>query len=108
MLLNRASSFEGPTRLITQINLVGSVILLEIFPEGLTGLLPMLIFVDIILPRAITTVDYILVYADCIGAVHKVRHAIFANFDSPPPVTLCHTSRDPQKYVTRLGPPDFQ
>src|SRR6218665_2452382 len=24
-----------------------------------------------------------------------------------PPVTLCHTSRDPPKYVTHLGPPDF-
>src|SRR6218665_1199217 len=30
-----------------------------------------------------------------------------ANFDPPPPVTLCHTSRDPQKYVTHLGPPIF-
>ena len=27
----------------------------------------------------------------------------------PPPVTLCHTSRDPipQKYVTHLGPPSI-
>src|SRR6218665_2351178 len=25
----------------------------------------------------------------------------------PPPVTLCHTSRDPRKYVTHLGPPHF-
>src|SRR6218665_1689421 len=24
-----------------------------------------------------------------------------------PLVTLCHTSRDPQKYVTHLGPPPF-
>src|SRR6218665_965098 len=24
-----------------------------------------------------------------------------------PPVTLCHTSRDPPKYVTHLGPPRF-
>jgi len=31
-----------------------------------------------------------------LGAVHKVRH-----------VTPCHTSRDPQKYVTHLKPPDF-
>ena len=33
-----------------------------------------------------------------------------ANFDPPPPVTLCHTSREvgtPRKYVTHLGPPDF-
>src|SRR6218665_3028652 len=39
------------------------------------------------------------------GAVHKVRHAILANFDPPSPVTLCRTSRDPQKYVTHLGLP---
>jgi len=30
------------------------------------------------------------------------------NFDSPSPsVTLCHTSRDPLKYVAHLGPPNF-
>ena len=44
-----------------------------------------------------------------LGAVHKLsslRHAICANFDPRPSVTLCHTSRDPtQKYVTHLGPP---
>src|SRR6218665_1350942 len=28
-----------------------------------------------------------------IGAVHKVRHAIFGQFLPPPPVTLCHPSR---------------
>src|SRR6218665_2159104 len=37
---------------------------------------------------------------------HKVRHAILVNF-TPSPVTLCHTSRGPQKYVTHLGPPIF-
>src|SRR6218665_2646812 len=45
-----------------------------------------------------------------LGAVHKVRHAIFGQFLPPPPVTLCHTSRAPsqKKYVTHLGPPpDF-
>ena len=45
-----------------------------------------------------------------LGDVHKVRHAILANFDPlPPPVTLCHTSRDPppRKHVTHLGPPRF-
>ena len=42
-----------------------------------------------------------------LGAVHKVHHAIFANFHLPSPVTLCQTSRDPRKYVTHLGPPDF-
>src|SRR6218665_2786231 len=32
------------------------------------------------------------------GAVHKLRHAILANFDPPfPLVTLCHTSRNPPK-----------
>jgi len=42
------------------------------------------------------------------GAVHKVRHAIFGQFLPPPlPVTLCHTSRDPRKYVTYLGTPRF-
>src|SRR6218665_3649522 len=39
------------------------------------------------------------------GAVHKVCHAILANFDPLPPVTLCHTSRDHQKYVTHIGLP---
>jgi len=33
------------------------------------------------------------------GAVHKVRHAIFGQFLPPPPVTLCHTSRDPSPKV---------
>src|SRR6218665_219469 len=42
-----------------------------------------------------------------IGAVHKVCHAILANFNPPPPVTLSHASRDPQKYVTHLGTPNF-
>src|SRR6218665_689387 len=42
------------------------------------------------------------------GAVHKVRHAIFGQFLPPPPVTLCHTSRDPQKVRhTSRTPPDF-
>src|SRR6218665_1382652 len=41
------------------------------------------------------------------GAVHNVRGVIFGQFwPPPPPVTLCHTSRDtPRKYVTHLGPP---
>ena len=42
------------------------------------------------------------------GAVHNVRHAIFLPILTPPPVTLCHTSRDtPKKYVTHVGPPIF-
>ena len=42
------------------------------------------------------------------GAVHKVRHAIFGQFLPPPPVTLCHTSRDPPKVRhTSRTPPDF-
>ena len=32
-----------------------------------------------------------------IGAVRKVRHAISDQFLPPPPVTHCHTSRDPPK-----------
>src|SRR6218665_2585216 len=41
------------------------------------------------------------------GTVHKVRHVIFGQFLPPPlpPVTLCHTSRDPKKYVTHLRSP---
>src|SRR6218665_3515068 len=43
-----------------------------------------------------------------LGAVHKVQYVtlFLANFD-PSPVTLCHTSQDPPKYVTHLGPPRF-
>src|SRR6218665_1620125 len=37
--------------------------------------------------------------------MNRGRHAIFGQFWPPPPVTLRHTSRDPQKYVTHLGPP---
>jgi len=40
-------------------------------------------------------------------AIHKVCHAIFGQFWPPPPVTLCHTSRDPPKYATHLRPPNF-
>src|SRR6218665_605575 len=40
-----------------------------------------------------------------LGAVHKVRHANFCQFW--PPVTLCHTSREPPKYVTHFGPPSI-
>src|SRR6218665_2216346 len=41
-----------------------------------------------------------------LGAVHKVRHAILSNFDPLPPVTLCHTSRDPPKerHTSRTPP----
>ena len=43
-----------------------------------------------------------LAWTTCIGAVHKVRHAIFG-----PSVTLCHTSRDPPKvrHTSRNPPP---
>src|SRR6218665_1537868 len=41
------------------------------------------------------------------GVVHKVRHAILANFHPPPPVTLCHTSRDPQKVRHTSRTPQF-
>src|SRR6218665_836016 len=40
-----------------------------------------------------------------LGAVHKVRHAIFGQF-LPPPVTLRHTSRDsPKVRHTSRTPP---
>src|SRR6218665_3403843 len=45
-----------------------------------------------------------------IGAVHKVCHAIFGQFlPLLPPVTLCHTSRDPPKvcHTSRTPPPIF-
>src|SRR6218665_1646160 len=42
------------------------------------------------------------------GAVHKVRHAIFGQFlPSPPPVTLCHTSRDPLESTSHISDPRF-
>src|SRR6218665_136198 len=42
------------------------------------------------------------------GPSIKYVTLFLANFESPPPVILCHTSRDPpKKYVTHLGPPIF-
>src|SRR6218665_321208 len=42
------------------------------------------------------------------GPSIKYVTLFLANFYPPPPVTLCHTSRDPPaKYVTNLGPPRF-
>jgi len=46
----------------------------------------------LVIPRILTT------YTE---AVHKVGHAIL--IVTPYPVTHCHTSRDPLKYVTHLG-----
>jgi len=40
-----------------------------------------------------------------LGAVHKVRHAIFGQFW--PSVTLCHTSRDPPKVRHTSRTPRF-
>src|SRR6218665_2167183 len=40
-----------------------------------------------------------------LGPSIKYVTLFLANFDPPPPDTLCHTHRDPQKYVTDLGPP---
>ena len=40
------------------------------------------------------------------GPFIKYVTLFLANFD-PPPLSHFVTSRDPQKYVTRLGPPDF-
>src|SRR6218665_890809 len=44
-----------------------------------------------------------------LGAVHKVRHAIFGQFLPPPPVTLCHTFRDLPKvrHTSRTPSPIF-
>src|SRR6218665_931876 len=39
------------------------------------------------------------------GPSIKYVTLVLANFKPPPLVTLCHTYRDPQKYVTHLGPP---
>src|SRR6218665_1619087 len=42
------------------------------------------------------------------GASIKYVTLFWTNFyPTPPRVTLCHTSRDPPKYVTHLGPPNF-
>src|SRR6218665_978553 len=41
------------------------------------------------------------------GPSIKYVTLFWTNFDSPPSVTLCHTSRDLLKYVTHLGPPQF-
>src|SRR6218665_2537547 len=42
-----------------------------------------------------------------IGAVHKVRHAIFGKF-SPPPLSHFHTSREPPKSTSQIpGTPRF-
>src|SRR6218665_576757 len=42
------------------------------------------------------------------GPSIKYVTLFLTNFYPPPPVTLCHTSRTLQKYVTHLGPPsDF-
>src|SRR6218665_3221609 len=43
----------------------------------------------------------------CLGAVHKVRHAIFGQFLPPPPVTLRHTSRGPSKVRHTSRTPRF-
>src|SRR6218665_2822287 len=45
-------------------------------------------------------------YQTGLGAVHKVRHAIFDQFLPPPPVTLRHTSPNPpSNYLTPLPHP---
>ena len=42
-----------------------------------------------------------------LGPSIKCITLFWTNFDPLPTVTLCHTSRDPLKYVTHLGPPIF-
>jgi hypothetical protein len=39
-----------------------------------------------------------------IGAVHIITSHIPHIFDSPTPVTLCHTWQDPLYYVTQVNP----
>src|SRR6218665_2057678 len=39
------------------------------------------------------------------GAVHKVRHAIYGQFLPPPPVTLCHRSRDSPRSTSHISDP---
>src|SRR6218665_2045520 len=47
--------------------------------------------------------------AALLGAVHKVRHAIFGQFFPPPPVTLRHTSRDTPESTSHISdPPIFR
>src|SRR6218665_1743625 len=41
------------------------------------------------------------------GPSIKYVTLFWTNFDFPPSVILCHTSRDLLKYVTHLGPPIF-
>src|SRR6218665_2287378 len=41
------------------------------------------------------------------GPSIKYVTLFWTNFDSPPSVTLCHTSWNLLKYVTHLGPPIF-
>src|SRR6218665_2694209 len=40
-----------------------------------------------------------------LGAVHKVRYAIFGHFLPPPSVTLRHTSRDPPESTSHISDP---
>src|SRR6218665_2169990 len=42
-----------------------------------------------------------------VGAVHKVRHAIFDQFLPPPPVTLSHVPRPPKSTSHISDSPDF-
>ena len=44
---------------------------------------------------------------EILGAVHKVRHAIFGQFRPPPLSHFVTHPGTPQKYVTHLGPPRF-
>src|SRR6218665_25590 len=57
-------------------------------------------------PANLRGVQYVhCVMHKCImGPSIKYVTIFLANFDPPSPVTLCHTTLDPRKYVTHLGP----
>src|SRR6218665_3033162 len=54
-----------------------------------------------------TTLNFgVIITLDSVRGLSIKYVALFwANFDPLPPITLCHTSWDRQKYVTHLGPP---
>src|SRR6218665_4070770 len=56
-----------------------------------------------------TTLNFgVIITLDSVRGLSIKYVALFwANFDPLPPITLCHTSWDRQKYVTHLGPPRF-
>ena len=54
-----------------------------------------------------TIATTIYISLECLEPPKKYVTLFWTNFDPPPPVTHCHTFRDPLKYVTHLGTPQF-